>query len=177
MTDSAPPPGSRPSASRPSPAPLPAPRAGSAFGELSEVVTIGLPFCVFKALVGALLLRRGHTLGGGLLLALGSLDTLVNSVNFLALLAVGRRLWSPCSLSLLTERSGLFSTFSNDYLRDLGTSLDVLLSFTLVAAMVGFGLLGSLPAAELTVWNAAVVLNVLGAGLSRVGATVRSARR
>ena len=50
----------------------------------------------------------------------------------------------------------------------------MLLSFTLVAAMVGFGRIPSLPSDHLRVWNAAVVLNVLGAGLSRVGASYRA---
>jgi hypothetical protein len=159
------------------PPPSPPPPVRSAFGELSEVVTIGLPFCVFKALVGALLWRRGYASGGGVLLALGGLDAIVNSVNLLALLTVQRRVWSPCALSLVAERSGLFSSFSTEHLRDLGSSLDVLLSFTLVAAMVGFGAIGSLPPTELAVWNGAVVLNVLGAGLSRVGASVRGRRQ
>lgn len=149
----------------------------SAFAALSEVITIGFPFCVFKLLVGALLLRLGHTVGGVLLVGLGGLDTIVNLVNFLSLLAMRRRALSPCTLALVAERSGLFRTFSNDYLRDVGSSLDVLLSFTLVAAMVSFGKIGALAPAEGTTWNAAVVLNVLGAGLSRVGASVRGPRR
>ena len=41
--------------------------------------------------------------------------------------------------------------------------------FALVALMIGAGRLRSMPAGRLAVWNACVILNVLGAGLGRFG--------
>ena len=50
----------------------------------------------------------------------------------------------------------------------------LLISFSLVAYMVGAGRLKLLPPGLLTFWNAAVILNVLGAGLGRFGESVRN---
>ena len=47
-----------------------------------------------------------------------------------------------------------------------------MLSFTLVAAMIGLGLLMRLRPADLGIWNVSVVFNVLGAGLGRLAETV-----
>jgi hypothetical protein len=143
------------------------------FGDLAEVVTVGLPFCVFKGLVGALLFGDGHRFGGAALLALAVVDAVFNLVNLVALVTVRRRVGSSCALSAVVTRLRLFAGRPSEDVRDLGDALDTLLSFTLVAAMVGFGRIGSLPAGTLPFWNAAVVLNVLGAGLSRVSASVR----
>jgi len=56
-------------------------------------------------------------------------------------------------------------------------SIDVLLSFGLVALVIGGGRLRGMPPAQLTAWNACVILNVLGAGLSRFGESLRNLRR
>ena len=47
---------------------------------------------------------------------------------------------------------------------ELGLALDMMLAFTLVAAMLGLGQLPLLPSPWGPLWNLAVVLNVLGAG-------------
>ena len=57
---------------------------------------------------------------------------------------------------------------------DLGIALDVVLSFVLVALVIGFGLLAELPPTLLPVWSFAVVLNVLGAGISRLSSSVEA---
>ena len=51
------------------------------------------------------------------------------------------------------------------------------MSVTLVASMIGFGLLGRLSRADLGAWNVSVVLNVLGAGLGRLAETLLAPRR
>ncbi len=140
------------------------------WGDLLEVITAGLPFCAFKALVGMMLIRNGHRAEGSLLVLLGGADGLLNGVNLVSLALMRRRLTSPCVIAALTRRLP-FSGGSAWV--DLGNSLDVLLSFCLVAAMVALGLISDLAEHELTMWNAAVVLNVLGAGLARVGASLR----
>ena len=58
---------------------------------------------------------------------------------------------------------------------DLGLAVDVFVSFGLVALVIGAGLLPAAPAWALPLWNVAVVLNVLGAGVGRLlAAVVRS---
>ena len=107
--------------------------------EVVEIVTIGLPFCVFKGLVGGLLLREGAVFSGALLAALCVADVVFNLANLGALLLLRRRALSSCTLSAILVRSRLFARSPNEYVKDLGNSLDVLLSFSLVAWMVGLG--------------------------------------
>lgn len=141
--------------------------------DVLEVVTTGFPFCVFKATVGTHLLDRGATIPGAILLALGAIDLAINVANLLALGVVRHRVTNACTLSAVSKRLRLFPGTANRYLVDFGNSLDVLLSCSLVAFMVGLGRIGTMPPLHIAVWNAAVVLNVLGAGLSRVEASLR----
>lgn len=138
---------------------------------LLEVLTIGLPFCGFKVLAGA-------SLGGpaGLILvALGAVDAFINTVNLIGLLAHRRRPLPVCALALAAGAAGGSVPLAKR--RELGASLDVLLSFILVAAMVGAGRIALLPPARLSAWNVCVILNVLGAGLGRFGASLRDLSR
>jgi len=139
--------------------------------ELLEVATIGLPFCGFKVLAG---LSLGG-LAGAALVALGAVDAVINLVNLGGLLAARRRPLAACALALAA--GGLRGGGAPAPWRDLGAALDVALSFALVALMIGLGRLGALPRASLAVWNACVILNVLGAGLGRVGASLRGLAR
>jgi hypothetical protein len=140
--------------------------------ELLEVLTVGFPFCVFKAGVGAWCMQRGLPWAGVPLLLLAGVDALLNGTNLLALAATRRRAVPACLLSALTQRLGLFHGLPHARRADLGNALDMLLAFTLVAGMVGFGLLAELGPRLLAAWNGAVVLNVLGAGLGRLGGSL-----
>lgn len=139
--------------------------------DLLEVLTVGLPFCGFKILAGL-------SLGGAgwLLVGLGVLDAVINLVNLAGLLAYRTRPMAACTLALATYPFRGTGASPQKWL-DLGNSLDVLLAFALVAVMIGFGRLGAMPAERLAVWNACVILNVLGAGLARFGASVRDLAR
>ncbi len=140
--------------------------------EVLEVITTGFPFCVFKLLVGHLMWTWGLPVPAVVLVSLGVLDAAFNTINLVSLLVRHRRAASTCTLSWLVRRLPAFPAAPRPAVEDLGNALDVLVSFCLVAAMVGFGLLGSLPAGELAAWNVAVVLNVLGAGLGRVSSSI-----
>lgn len=137
--------------------------------DLLEVLTVGLPFCGFKIIAG---LALGGA--GWLLVGLGALDAVINLINLAGLLAYRTRPMAACTMALATYP---FRGSAPQKWLDLGNSLDVLLAFVLVAAMIGFGRLGALPAERLAVWNACVILNVLGAGLARFGASVRDLAR
>lgn len=129
----------------------------------AEILTVGLPFCVFKLLTGVITLASPV---GYALLALGFIDLALNLVNLVSLVVVRRRVSAVCLTELVLGR----------YDANLGLALDVFLSFALVALVVGFGWIVRLPPWALPVWNLAVVLNVLGAGAGRLYSAVRRVR-
>jgi hypothetical protein len=134
--------------------------------DISEILTIGLPFCVFKWVTG-------FHLGNPILIGLGTLDTVINLGNLLTLIMKRRRILPVCTLTGLTEWLLRKRPLASEKRMDLGNSIDMALALVLVAAMVGLGRIGSLPADHILAWNVAVVLNVLGAGLSRLNQSVR----
>ena len=129
----------------------------------AEILTVGLPFCVFKVLTGAIAVASPSVavLGYGLLV-MGAIDTLLNLVNLVGLLALRRRI-APVCLTALVLRAR----------PDLGLAIDVFLSFALVALVIGAGLFARLPSGTPPIWNLAVVLNVLGAGTGRLFSALR----
>lgn len=133
----------------------------------AEILTVGLPFCVFKLSAGAIALGA-PTLAplGYALLALGAIDAVLNLVNLIALVAAHRRVSGVCLADVALRGRG-----------DLGLAIDVFLSFALVAVVIGFGLLLRMPRWALPIWNVAVVLNVLGAGIGRLFAALRERAR
>lgn len=142
--------------------------------ETLEVLSVGLPFCVFKFAGGVVFASMGWGAAAKALFALGAADLLFNGANFTGLVLIRRRVLDACFLSF-TARLLLGATGKSlRALQDFGNSLDVLISFSLVAYLVGANRLGLLPPELLTLWNGAVVLNVLGAGLGRFTDSVRS---
>jgi hypothetical protein len=124
-----------------------------------EAATIGVPFAVFKIVSGAALLQLGApALAGWALVVLGVLDALVNLLNAVVVACFGARLLPICVLDILLIRRR----------KGLGPALDMMLSFSLVAAMIGTGHIGELPPSSLAAWNLAVICSVLGAGALRV---------
>ncbi len=144
--------------------------------EALEVLSVGLPFCVFKiagSLVFASLGGRGAVVGL-VLFALGAVDLLFNGANLVGLVLIRRRVLDACLLSFTARQFQASTGKSRRTLQDFGNSLDVMISFSLVAYIVGAGRLGHLPPPLLSLWNGAVVLNVLGAGLGRFTESVRN---
>jgi hypothetical protein len=122
-----------------------------------------MPFCVFKLVTGLIALDSAAAPVGYALVALGSIDLVLNTLNLFALLVLRRRISGVCLADVL--------------LRDgLGLAVDVFLSFGLVAIAIGAGLLSDAPAWTLPIWNIAVVLNVLGAGVGRLLEAMRHRR-
>jgi hypothetical protein len=135
----------------------------------AEIVAVGLPFCAFKILTGGLLLDLPLAPLGAALVALGAIDLALNLVNLVAWMTARRALSGVCLTEVLARR------LAGPHRGELGLALDVLLSFSLVALVVGLGLLGRLSPGAVRIWNVAVVLNVLGAGIGRVLAALRPA--
>ena len=125
---------------------------------LLELVTVGLPFCAFKILTGVIAVQWSPA--GYALIALGIIDLVLNTVNLIALVALRRRIGSVCLVELVLRRFARRA--------EVGLAIDVFVSFALVALVVGLGWIALIPAAVLPLWNLAVVLNVLGAGVGRL---------
>lgn len=132
-----------------------------------EIITIGLPFCAFKCLTG--LHYHQHWL-----LSLGIIDLIINLTNLLSLALKKKRVIDACFLSLIVRLVKKPQDHMLPHWQDLGNSLDVLLSFILVAYVIGMGDIGSFGKEELMIWNIAVVLNVIGAGSSRLTNSIRN---
>ena len=143
--------------------------------ESLEVLSVGLPFCVFKIAAGAIFRARGGAwaLAGQALLALGAVDVVFNAANFAGLVLIRRRVLDACFLSFAARSLSGTARRSRWSLQEFGNALDVLISFSLVAFLVGSGRLKDLGSPLSGYWNAAVVLNVLGAGLLRFTESVR----
>jgi len=142
--------------------------------QILEVVTVGLPFCVFKILAGLRAMERfpDWWLLAGALVVLGVLDLLINLVNLGSLLIFKRRTLDAC---VFAAAARLFKPpASPDWTwQDLGNSLDVLLAMSIVAVMIGTRAFSSFPSGQLALWNTCVILDVLGAGLSRFGSSLK----
>lgn len=137
--------------------------------QILEVVTIGLPFCAFKILTGL-------AFGQYWLIAWGGVDLLINLVNLFGLLVFKRRLFDACFLSFVVHSFKRPSADRKGHWQDFGNAADVFVSFILVAVMVGGGFLSYLDQSQMLIWNVSVVLNVLGAGLSRLTGSIKNLR-
>ena len=132
---------------------------------LVDVVLTGVPFAIYKAGTGSVLLPLGYPILGTLFMIWGVVDLLMNLIN----------LWLPekvacCSLAGFGR---LFSRKPGDW-NERMLALDMFFSFTIVAAMLWFGGLALLDPRLGKVWDLAVVLNVMGAGATRVYESMRA---
>jgi len=139
-----------------------------------EVITIGLPFCIFKYILGMWLLTHpGLHLIGGALVVLAVIDGLINLANLCSLLARGKRAAAPCLTAVIAGRwPGKASQSARE---DIGISIDVLLAMSIVAYVIGSGIITHLEPRRALVWNVCVILNVMGAGLSRLSRSISRA--
>ena len=134
-----------------------------------EVICIGIPFSLFKIIMGQTLLSNSTVILGYVFIALGAIDLFINLTNLLSLSIFNKRIFKHCLLSYLVGLLlPLFPRLTHKGPKDMGVALDTLVSFTIVAIMIGCGWLKSLNSIQNIVWNWAVILNVLYAGVSRV---------
>lgn len=132
---------------------------------LLETVTIGFPFCAFKIVSGLFF-------GQHWLLALGTIDLILNTVNFISLLTVKRRLLDACFFTFLVRKFLNPGQERQVKWENFGNSLDVLFSFFLVAYVIGGGFIPHFSQDFLAIWNTSVILNVVGAGSSRMSDSI-----
>tara|TARA_B100001971_G_scaffold84647_1_gene78197 strand:+ start:305745 stop:306170 length:426 start_codon:yes stop_codon:yes gene_type:complete len=129
-----------------------------------DIITIGFPFCAFKIITGL------H-FNSYLLLALGIIDLIINFSNLFIILFLKKRI-DTCLLAFLTRKLFKANSETKRNWQDLGESLDVALSFVIVAYIIGSGEIVTFQATHLQIWNWSVVFNVLGAGIGRVYGSV-----
>lgn len=134
-----------------------------------EIITIGLPFCVFKCVTGLYY-------GQHWLVILGVIDLVINFMNLLSVIFRKRRVMDACFISFVVRLIKKPRVERKTLWQDLGDSSDVLLSFVLVATVIATGAIGKLPADHLATWNLAVILNVLGAGYGRFSGSIKNLR-
>ncbi len=138
--------------------------------EKLDIVTIGLPFAAFKILAGIVLKAisgDANSPMGWILVAWGIVDLIINLLNLVSLTAAGKKLTTTCAMSFIFRSAS----------EEVGAALDVMMSCTLVAIMVGGNLLKYLSPLQLNVWSLSVVLNVLGAGISRIKAAIANLKK
>jgi hypothetical protein len=100
-----------------------------------------------------------HAVIGALFVAWGALDIALN----LASIAWPRQV-SYCALSNLGRRiDGRGSGYE-----PLLLAIDTLLAFCIVATLIASGRIGRLPGPLVSVWEVAVIANILGVGVERV---------
>ena len=136
---------------------------------LASVMLVGIPFAVFKVVAGWTVIEQLNGPLGTFIFAWGAMDAVLNllslsvptSVSYCVLSNVGRTI----------DRS-----IANHRWENLLLAVDTVLSFGIVAVMIWFGLLRDLPPLLTISWNAAVVCNVLGAGLSQLWREIRATR-
>ncbi len=152
--------------------------------QASTIITIGFPFIIYKALMGYVAIKTLPSpvswIAGIILLGMAAVDLVMNLLNLGGLVLLRRPLTDTCLLAWLFNRF-LGRQVSpkrrgHPVLYSLGGAVDTLLSFSLVAMMVGLNLFGYLSTSLAHVWSMATVTNILGAGLARTSMAIREAR-
>jgi len=137
------------------------------FMECIEILTIGLPFCAFKLISGIMFNQLW-------LILLGGIDLAINFGNLISLIFKKKRLMDACLFSFIIRRLKKSHPQSPTKWQDLGNSIDVMVSFTIVALMIGGNYLKELPELDMRIWNLSVILNVFGAGYGRVSYSIKN---
>jgi len=125
-------------------------------------ITIGMPFCAFKALFGIALIRAGAVSNpflwglGWLVVAWAMTDFTMNAIRAAGDLLHFRTPFEYCTLAELGR-------FVNRPLFFL--ALDTLLSFSIICTMLWSGLIFELKPAEAYLWYSATTLNLISISL------------
>ena len=131
--------------------------------QVFEILTVGIPFALFKWIAGEHLQMT-------LLKSLGIIDLGLNLINLLGLVIKASKPVATCGLTFIAHKLSQFAAPDSEsqHREELGNSLDTILAFSLVAYMIGMGILPKLNETQLNTWNLCVIFNVLGAGASRL---------
>ncbi len=140
--------------------------------QILSILTVGFPFVGYKVFGGIII---SHMYDGTvaanivamLFIVWGLVDFVLNAVGLYTVCCRGEIRYPVCLLSLLSQKHHFLSRW-----RDVGEAVDTLLSFSIVALVVGKNLFVFLDGAQVKVWNICTVVNVLGAGVARLGTSL-----
>ncbi|MFB3765473.1 MAG: hypothetical protein ACE14P_09525 [Methanotrichaceae archaeon] len=122
-----------------------------------QALTIGLPFCIFKLLLGLLIIRTGieniQVLFGWLVIFWASADLLMNLMRALLHFA-GRE--SPIEYCTIAQLGRLFRR------PRFFLAIDTFLSFSIISLVLWSGWIKLLSPFESYLWYAATTLNLMG---------------
>lgn len=118
-------------------------------------LTVGLPFAMFKSLLGVSLYREYPktiiSILGVIILVWGSIDFVMN-VTSLMFSQIKKRFIAPCILALIGKAFGT---------RTLFLAINTLCSFSCICIMLWTGLIGKLSSVESIIWNIATTINLI----------------
>ena len=138
---------------------------------LLSILTIGFPFVGYKILAGILLFRMYDSFFAALIAVIfvswGIIDLFLNTISFYTLCWRGHNEYPVCLFSVIARKNEKLSKWN-----DSGEALDIMLSFCIVAWVVGNNLFPFMDGAQVKFWNICTVVNVLGAGIARLGASI-----
>tara|TARA_Y100000768_G_C23980901_1_gene685713 strand:- start:814 stop:1248 length:435 start_codon:yes stop_codon:yes gene_type:complete len=139
------------------------------FFSLYDILTIGIPFGLFKLLSGIY-----YNLN--FLIWWGLLDIAINLLNFILISIKKKKVLPTCSLAMLGFFLGKNFKIKTELTEDTGESLDVLFSFLIIAIVIGSGAIASFSPHMLLLWNISVILNIMGAGSIRLFNSIKRYR-
>ena len=137
-----------------------------------SILTIGFPFVGYKILAGIVVSRlfEGALLAemaSVLFIVWGLIDLLLNTISLHAVCCRGKLHYSVCLLSIISKKHSAMSKY-----RDFGEALDIMLSFMIVSFVVWQNLFTLMDETQVKLWNICTVVNVLGAGIARLGTSI-----
>jgi len=135
------------------------------------IFTIGFPFVLFKLLLGFIFFKifgaPANLIVGSLLILWAIIDFFINGLNLIFLVFKNRYLTDACLLTIIF--AGCRAKISDkDAGKEFGTAIDAMLSCTIVAIIVGGDLFDYMSDLESILWSVSVVVNVMGAGITRI---------
>ena len=133
---------------------------------------VGLPFIGYKIFAGLIIWnmypdQKTADVAGTFFFVLGWGDLCVHAINWYGIFFRGKRILPVCLLAIANRKLPCFMLRE-----EIGEAVDMMISFGIVAAVVGNGLFVFLEPYQIQLWNCCTVFNILGAGISQLQATV-----
>ena len=123
------------------------------------VLTIGYPFCVFKALCGRVAIDSGHEVIGFALLFWGLVDFVLNSSELALAVLHRERKRIYCLLAAIGSLFGKTRLF---------LEIDTFLAFSIICVVLWSGWITKLAKWELNLWIAATTVNLLSVAIVQI---------
>ncbi|MGD9638627.1 MAG: hypothetical protein AB7U85_06170 [Alphaproteobacteria bacterium] len=139
--------------------------------EIASIITAGFPFVVYKTIMGHLAytqLANPFCYIAFVFWFLALVDFIINFLNFVFLIFKGKPFTDVCFLAFLFNFFKPKHKEDTDLWYHIGTAFDAMLSFSIVALVVGFNFFVYFVGHEVYFWNIATVFNVIGAGFFQV---------